>query len=58
MGCHGGGGKRKGHEIKLRRLKDRHKKERVGGDPVSKRGKEGKRGPWETELFSVIDIPW
>ena len=57
MGCHGGGGKRKEHEIKVITLKDGHKKKRKSGHPLSKGGKEGKKGPWETELFFVIDIP-
>ena len=56
MGCHGGGGKRKEHENKVITLKDGHKKKRKSGHPLSKGGKEGKKAPWETELFFVIDV--
>ena len=33
------------------------KKKRKSGHPPWKGGKEGEKGPWETELFFIIDIP-
>ena len=57
MGCQAEGRKRKEHVNKGIGLKDGPKKERKSAYPLSKRGKEAKKGPWETELFFVIDWP-